>query len=236
MPIRRPKIVLCRRAVIAASLCFLANLSAQTQNTQTPTAPPQQAQEPQAQTPKSQPPQAQAPPAQTPQTQTPKTPASQEQPPQEPNPDWKTYNYPADGFSAAFPSKPAQTTKNVGTDTGTYELHSYLAVDGQTALYIGVCDYGAKPSTDDPNTLLEGAKDGALKNSNAQLVSEQAITLGIYDGLEYEAESDTVHFTARLYMVGAMLYQTIVVTPRGQPYADTVRFLNSFQLIARPVQ
>lgn len=238
MPIRRPKIVLCRSLVIAASLCLFANSDAQAQKDQPQKTQPQQTQDSQAQksstpaqtaqTPSTQP--------QTPPAQTAKTPAAQPQAPQEPKSDWRTYNYPNDGFSARFPSEPAHTTRNVDTDTGTYELHSYLAVDGQTALYIGVCDYGAKPSTDNPNTLLEGAKDGALKNSNSHLVSEQAIALGIYDGLEYEAESDTVHFTARLYMVGAILYQTIVVTPRGQPYADTVRFLNSFQLIARPVQ
>jgi hypothetical protein len=230
MPIRRPRIVFCRCAVIALPLCLLTVSGAQTQKATTPTATPQQAQEPQAQTSKSQAQQAQAP-----QAQTPKTPSAQQQVPQEPKPDWETYNYPTDGFSTSFPSAPAHSTKNVDTATGTYELHSYLAVEGRTALYVGVCDYGSRPSTDNPNTLLEGAKDGALKNSNAHLLSEQNITLGIYNGLEYEAESDTVHFTARLYMVGAILYQTIVVTPRSQPYTDTVRFLNSFQLIARPV-
>jgi hypothetical protein len=34
-------------------------------------------------------------------------------------------------------------------------------------------------------------------------------------------------------MVGSTLYQTLVVAPLGKPYADTARFLDSFQLIPR---
>jgi hypothetical protein len=33
--------------------------------------------------------------------------------------------------------------------------------------------------------------------------------------------------------VGTTLYQTLVVSPLASPYADTKRFLDSFQLIAR---
>jgi hypothetical protein len=34
-------------------------------------------------------------------------------------------------------------------------------------------------------------------------------------------------------MVGSTLYQTLVVAPLGKPYANTTRFLDSFQLIPR---
>ena len=64
-------------------------------------------------------------------------------------------------------------------------------------------------------------------------MSERKIKLGVYPGIEYEAESDAAHFTARIYIVGSVLYQTLVVVPLGKPYDDTTRFLDSFQLIAR---
>jgi hypothetical protein len=100
-------------------------------------------------------------------------------------------------------------------------------------MFIGVCDYGSQTAGKDSNTLLQGAKNGALENSKSHLVSEKQITLGIYPGLTFEAESDQAHFSARIYFVGSTLYQALVVYPQGKPYADAARFLDSFQLIAR---
>ncbi len=149
---------------------------------------------------------------------------------------WKTYSYPADGFSASYPSEPELQKRDVPTDAGSFELRSYLVQDGQVAMFIGVCDYGQQVAGRDPDSVLQGAKDGALSNSKSHLVSEKKITLGVYHGVEFEAESDAAHFSARIYLVGTTLYQTLVVTPLGKPYPDTARFLDSFQLIPRGVK
>jgi hypothetical protein len=121
----------------------------------------------------------------------------------------------------------------VPTQSGSFELHSYIAQDGPYALFVGVCDYGAQTNGKDPDTLLQGAKQGALANSGSHLVSENRVMLGIYHGLQFEAESDAAHFSARIYMVGDTLYQSLVVSPIGKIYPDTTRFLDSFQLIPR---
>jgi hypothetical protein len=159
------------------------------------------------------------------------TPSSQPTGAQTPN--WETYSYSADGFSASFPAQPEESKRSVPTDAGTFELRAYVAEAGQVALFVGVCDYGTAAEGKDPDTLLQGAKGGALQNSNSHLVSEKKIMFGIYHGLEFESESDAAHFTARIYIVGNTLYQTLVVSPLGHPYADTARFLDSFQLISR---
>jgi hypothetical protein len=147
--------------------------------------------------------------------------------------EWKSYSYPADGFQASYPSVPEMTKKDIPTDAGSFELRSYIAQASPVALFIGVCDYGSKVAGTDPQTVLQGTKNGALANSSSHLVSERKIKLGVYPGIEYEAESDAAHFTARIYIVGSVLYQTLVVVPLGKPYDDTTRFLDSFQLIAR---
>jgi hypothetical protein len=147
--------------------------------------------------------------------------------------EWKSYSYPADGFQASYPSAPEVTKRDVPTDAGSFELRSYIAQVAPVALFIGVCDYGSTAAGKDPQTLLQGAKNGALTNSNSHLLSEKKITLGVYPGVEFEAESDAAHFTARIYMVSSTLYQTLVVAPLGKPYDNTSRFLDSFQLIAR---
>lgn len=148
-------------------------------------------------------------------------------------PNWQTYSYPADGFSASFPAQPEEQKKNVPTDAGTFELRAYLATVGPSALYIGICDYGAATNGRDPQTMLSGAQQGAIDNVKAHLISSSKVTLGTYPGLAFEAESDSLHFSARIYLVGNSLYQTLVASPLAQPYGDTARFLDSFQLIAR---
>jgi hypothetical protein len=148
-------------------------------------------------------------------------------------PNWQTYSYPADGFSASYPSVPDLQKKEIPTDAGTFEMRSYVGTDGDVAMFVAVCDYGNATAGKNPDDLLQGAKNGALQNTSAHLLSETKTTLGIYHGLTVEAESDQAHFSFRIYMVGSTLYQTLVVVPLGKPYADTARFLDSFQLIAR---
>ena len=51
--------------------------------------------------------------------------------------------------------------------------------------------------------------------------------------VEFEAENDSMHFSARIYLVGSTLYQTLIASPLGTPYVSSTRFLDSFQLIPR---
>jgi hypothetical protein len=148
-------------------------------------------------------------------------------------PQWKTYSYPADGFSAAFPAEPHFSKTDVPTDKGSFELRAYLVEDSQAALYVGICDYGSAISDRTPDQVLDGAQQGAIDNVKAHLVRGKKTTFGAYPGREFEAENDTLHFYARIYLVGSTLYQTLVAAPIGSPYAGATRFLDSFQLIAR---
>jgi hypothetical protein len=146
---------------------------------------------------------------------------------------WQSYSYPADGFSAAFPSEPQLSKQNVPTDKGSFELRAYLAQDGQAAVFVGVCDYGSAISDRTPDQVLDGAQQGAIDNVKAHLLRGKNITFGSYPGREFEAENDSMHFYARIYLVGSTLYQTLIASPIGTPYASATRFLDSFQLIPR---
>jgi hypothetical protein len=149
---------------------------------------------------------------------------------------WKSYSYPADGFSATFPSEPELQKRAVPTEKGSFELRSYVTQVEPVALFVGVCDYGSAVAGRDPEDVLNGARDGALSNSKSHLLTQQKIAFGVYHGVQFEAESDTAHFSARIYLVGTTLYQTLVVYPLGKPYEGATRFLDSFQLIARVAQ
>ena len=146
---------------------------------------------------------------------------------------WKSYSYPADGFSVSFPAEPSMQKQNVPTDAGTFELRAYLAEVGDAAVYVGVCDYGSAVVNRSPESVLSGAQQGAIDNVKAHLLNGKKITLGTYPGVEFEAENDTMHFSARIYLVGTTLYQTLVAAPLGNPYVGATRFLDTFQLISR---
>jgi hypothetical protein len=146
---------------------------------------------------------------------------------------WKTYSYPADGFRAAFPAEPTMQKQDVSTAKGSFELRAYLVEDGQAAVFVGVCDYGSAISDRTPDQVLDGAQQGAIDNVKAHLVSGKKIMFGSYPGREFEAENDTLHFSARIYLVGSTLYQTLIATPLGKPYVSATTFLDSFQVIPR---
>lgn len=150
-----------------------------------------------------------------------------------PIPSWKTYTYPAEGFSASFPGEPQFAKKDVPTDKGSFELRSYMVEVGEAALFVGVCDYGTAISDRTPDQVLDGAQQGAIDNVKAHLVRGKKIMFGAYPGREFEADNDSMHFSARIYLVGSTLYQTLIAAPITQPYADVTRYLDSFQLIAR---
>lgn len=150
-------------------------------------------------------------------------------------PPWKPFESSTDGFRAEFPSDPEVSKSSVPADGDTYELRSYLVVAGSTALYIGVCDYGRKGAAADPDAVLSRTRQGAVAHTNAHILSDDKIALDAARGVAYEAESDTLHFSVRMYISGGVFYQVMVSSPLNDRFADTARFLDSFQLLPRPV-
>lgn len=145
--------------------------------------------------------------------------------------DWKPYRYPADGFAVSFPAQPNLQKQNVSTDAGQFELRTYVAQDSSTALIAAVCNYGPTAAGKDPAQLLDSAKKGAVSNLKAHIASEKPLELGNHHGVAFEAENDSEHISARIYLAGAVLYQTIVLSPLHAPSADARRFLESFQFL-----
>ena len=158
-------------------------------------------------------------------------------------PQWKSFSNTTEGFQALFPSPPEASKNSVPAGGETYELRSYTAEVGSTALYVGVCDYGARGRTADPDEILANAEKGAVEHMAAHILSERKIALdagtveashaAANHGVEFEAENDRMHFTTRMYMAAGVLYQVMVTSPLNEKFADTARFLDSFQLIDR---
>lgn len=145
----------------------------------------------------------------------------------------ESYKASADGFSVLFPSEPQLTMNTTYTNAGSVEVHSYSTQDAQAWLYITVNGYWDKTAEWNIDGALQQAKHNFLR-SNGRVIRERKISLGVYNGLEFESENNLdQRFDVRIYIVGDSLYTLWVVTPKTLPYANTIHFLDSFQLIPR---
>ena|SRR5215469_16394487 len=146
---------------------------------------------------------------------------------------WKSYPYPADGFSISAPSQPSYTSQTQATAAGNVDLHNYIISLGNTGAVIISSSAEVKglenASADD---RLQKAKLGALKAGNATLTAEKKITLGAYPGLQYEATGQNLHVRARMYIVKNRLFQLLEISPLATPFpADAERITSSFKLL-----
>jgi hypothetical protein len=98
---------------------------------------------------------------------------------------------------------------------------------------VAVIVHGAQATGLDPDALLERVKQGVLAGDKTKKLSETPIALDERKGVALETENDTIHTSTRIYLVGDVIYQTIVTSPVAGKYADTARFLDSFRLIPR---
>ena len=143
----------------------------------------------------------------------------------------------ADGnFSVLLPGTPTADVQTINTKSGPIEIH-FFTLSTKNAVYsVSYSDYPASLFDTTPiKSILDGARDGAVKNSQGRLIDEADIALGTYPGraLNVESSGGTNVMKAHLYMVGHRLYQVIVVTgKRGASSPDLTKFLDSFQLAA----
>ncbi|HTX75057.1 MAG TPA: hypothetical protein VMD29_02545 [Terracidiphilus sp.] len=144
--------------------------------------------------------------------------------------EWHTYSYPADGFSISAPAQPVTSRQDVADEERPMEMHNYVLDLGTAALYASASE-NAMPATSNLDEALKGAENGAVESVHGHLVSDRRIALGSYPGVEMEADSDSAHFTARIYIVRSKLYLTLVISAPGKPYPDATRFLDSFRLL-----
>ncbi len=146
--------------------------------------------------------------------------------------EWKEFTSAECRCSASFPGTPQQRTQTMRTNLGTLDA-KMVTVEVPDAFYaIAFVDYPRdKLGKTAPDTLLDGARDGAVSNVKGKLASETKISMNGYPGreLRIEAPGDLV-LNARLYMVKERLYQTLVVMPKARENAaDSKRFLDSFK-------
>jgi hypothetical protein len=141
---------------------------------------------------------------------------------------WKIYTYSNAGFSIASPVAPKADIDTVDTDSGPMQMSTYEGDDADTVLVVSICDF-SKAKGNLGQDMLK-AQEAALEATHGHIIRKRTVSLGAYQGTEYESENDKMHIFARAYMVKQVLYQEIVAFPIASEYPDAQRFLDSFRL------
>jgi hypothetical protein len=129
-----------------------------------------------------------------------------------------------------MPGTPTQATRPVNTAVGPLDNHTFSTE--VTSGWYGVSYADFPDIALDAEGVLDGARDGAVRNVNGVLRSEQRIALGAHPGRDLVVEvPGRAVVRQRIYLAGHRLYQLVVVTDQPPNSPEIERFLNSFTLL-----
>jgi hypothetical protein len=152
---------------------------------------------------------------------------------------WVDFSSAEGGFQARFPAAPESQNLPTATVVGNVEQKMFSVTQGVAFYAASFADYPQTAMKEAvPATVLDGARDGAVKNVQGKLVKEDQITLDGHPGraihIQATAQGTSVRLDARIFLVNNRLYQMIVVRPGGGLGSDqdVAKFLDSLKLIS----
>jgi hypothetical protein len=148
---------------------------------------------------------------------------------------WTEYQPEGAGYRIEFPGAPRTTVQEVPTPSGPLRMFFAAIGRGRDVSFQSI--YTAYPPellTDDVQTMLDRARDGAVSNSKGKLREEKRLNVGDASArrLVIEAPDGKHAAVALIVLSGNRYYQVTAVAPIGQENSpDMQRFLDSFTLL-----
>ena len=146
---------------------------------------------------------------------------------------WVTYNSEPGRFSVLIPEIPTDKTETIQSDPAPYTTH-FLKVRGlNSAFIIGWAEYD--PSFDpNPSHELELNRENFIKGINGSLITNKSLTLDGFPSIEFTAETASMLYKSRIYLVGRRPYQLLAITAKGLDDSTNInRFFDSFKVRVR---
>ena len=145
---------------------------------------------------------------------------------------WETLN--ADKFNVSMPGTPSKSDQTQTTIAGAVPVRTYTLDKGNEAYIVGYSEYpSAVFNSENSDTILNGARDGAVNNVHGQVLSERPLSQGSYVGREItgKAPDQNFGFTIHLYLANPRMYMLIYLKQGDQPITDDgKKFLDSFKI------
>lgn len=142
------------------------------------------------------------------------------------------YTSPDGSFKINFPGTPTVASENVPTEVGNIEMKSFTYEKSVTEAYmVALSDYPSElVAASSPDSLLQGAKEGALSSQGATLESEEKITLDGNPGYFFKAKKDSYHMCYKIFLKENRLFQILMLRDGSYPsQEDITGFIDSFE-------
>jgi hypothetical protein len=136
-------------------------------------------------------------------------------------------------FTVMMPGKPKAQNQSLETAVGKIDMVMYMAGSGKAGCAVAYADYPAQlVNSTDPQKLLEGATNGAVKNVNGRLVSETGTSFHGLPARDVWIEVPKKFFiTGRFIMADSRFYELMFITPTEKGHEeDIAKFLDSFKI------
>jgi len=127
---------------------------------------------------------------------------------------WQEFTAPDKTFKLMFPTKPVRQAipgmpKSSGIDLGSYKAS--LGTLEFLVMYLSVSYPAEEPQTS--KRLLDGGRDLAVANTNAQVLSETEMWLDEHPGRELLIKFPTTIMRARIFLIERRIYTLGVTLP-----------------------
>jgi hypothetical protein len=145
----------------------------------------------------------------------------------------KQFNSPDNSFTVMLPKAVKEEKQTVNTQIGPIEFLSYNAKAKHQEFGVAYSDYPASYiTTTDPVTLLDGSRDGAVRNIQGNLLSETIINIKGHPGRELRIEGpQKMILKSRIYLVGNRLFQIMAISKPDHSFDKKIdEVFNSFKI------
>lgn len=142
------------------------------------------------------------------------------------------YTSPDGTFKINFPGTPTVESQNVPTEVGNIEMKSFTYEKSATEAYmVALSDYPSDiVAASSPDSLLQGAKEGALSSQGATLEFEEKITLDGNPGYFFKAKKDSYYMCYKIFLKNNRLFQILMLRDGSYPsQEDITGFIDSFE-------
>ena len=147
--------------------------------------------------------------------------------------EFKAYRSDEGRFSILLPGTPERTVQKVNTPVGILEFIMYQTGSDRIGFIAGYVDYPPKMFEDaDIESMLNGARDGAVQNVVGELKDEKVLDFHGNPGRELEINvPNKAIIKSRIILIGTRLYQTMAVSKsKNALRTNCPKFFDSFKV------
>jgi hypothetical protein len=147
---------------------------------------------------------------------------------------WIDYRPSGAGYRVEFPAKPTEDSRDLATSAGKVQTKTSAAEIGDRVFLTVYSVYPSNAPINDPQSSLDRARDGSVRNVNGTLRSEQRLIVNNAPARRVLIDIPQSNQAADSLMVldGHGFYQAVYIGPRGtEGTPDAKRFLSSFALL-----